>query len=137
MIFRKYINLFFVQGENEMTETLLKRLNKSGKVHMVPASLKGKYVIRFTVTSQYTTDQDIERDWKIISDTATKVSLNPVTKNDLRLTACIQTLKLSFVPIKKSFEIKVVNLPLSSINSRRVFKKCTNVCVGVIIQYYI
>lgn len=63
-----------------MTETLLKRLNKSGKVHMVPASLKGKYVIRFTVTSQYTTDQDIERDWKIISDTATKVSLNPVTK---------------------------------------------------------
>lgn len=80
MIFRKYINLFFVQGENEMTETLLKRLNKSGKVHMVPASLKGKYVIRFTVTSQYTTDQDIERDWKIISDTATKVSLNPATK---------------------------------------------------------
>lgn len=47
---------------------------------MVPASLKGKYVIRFTVTSQYTTDQDIERDWKIISDTATKVSLTPVTK---------------------------------------------------------
>lgn len=80
MIFRKYINLFFVQGENEMTETLLKRLNKSGKVHMVPASLKGKYVIRFTVTSQYTTDQDIERDWKIISDTATKVSLNHLTK---------------------------------------------------------
>ena len=56
-----------------MTETLLKRLNKSGKIHMVPASLKGKYVIRFTVTSQYTTNQDIERDWKIISDTATKV----------------------------------------------------------------
>lgn len=80
-IFRKYIIIFFnVQGENEMTETLLKRLNKSGKVHMVPASLKGKYVIRFTVTSQYTTDQDIERDWKIISDTATKVSLTPVTK---------------------------------------------------------
>lgn len=40
---------------------------------MVPASLKGKYVIRFTVTSQYTKDTDIERDWKIIKDTATRV----------------------------------------------------------------
>lgn len=56
-----------------MTETLLKRLNRSGKLHMVPASLKGKYVIRFTVTSQYTTESDIERDWKIISETTTKV----------------------------------------------------------------
>jgi histidine decarboxylase len=33
---------------------------------MVPASLKGRYVIRFTVTSSKTTDKDIERDWYII-----------------------------------------------------------------------
>uniref|UniRef100_K1R2A9 Histidine decarboxylase n=1 Tax=Magallana gigas TaxID=29159 RepID=K1R2A9_MAGGI len=74
--------VFRLWGENEMTETLLKRLNKSGKVHMVPASLKGKYVIRFTVTSQYTTDQDIERDWKIISDTATKVLHDTESEED-------------------------------------------------------
>lgn len=61
------------QGENELTESLLKRLNKSGKVHMVPAALKGKYVIRFTVTSQYTDKSDIERDWKIISNMATTI----------------------------------------------------------------
>ncbi|VDI74577.1 histidine decarboxylase [Mytilus galloprovincialis] len=61
------------QGENELNEFLLKRLNRSEKVHMVPALLRGKYVIRFTVTSQYTEDCDIERDWKIISATATKV----------------------------------------------------------------
>ena len=35
---------------------------------MVPASIKGKYIIRFTVTSQYTTEEDIDRDWKIIKD---------------------------------------------------------------------
>lgn len=52
---------------------MLKRLNRSGKLHMVPASLKGKYVIRFTVTSQYTEESDIDRDWMIISDTAKKV----------------------------------------------------------------
>ena len=40
---------------------------------MVPASLQGRYVIRFTVTSHYTLDADIERDWAIIGDTATDV----------------------------------------------------------------
>ena len=49
---------------------LLKELNRSGKVHMVPASLKGKYVIRFTVTSMYTTDNDIEQDWGTIQQMA-------------------------------------------------------------------
>ena len=62
-----------MQGDNDHTETLLRRLNSSGKVHMVPASFKGKYVIRFTVTSQYTQNADIVRDWSIIQETARKV----------------------------------------------------------------
>ncbi len=61
------------QGENDLTELLLRRLNSSGRVHMVPASFKGKYVIRFTVTSQYTTENDITRDWSIIQETARRV----------------------------------------------------------------
>lgn len=40
---------------------------------MVPASLKGRYVIRFTVTSQYTRPEDIIRDWTIIRRTADEV----------------------------------------------------------------
>ena len=64
----RFVILWF-QGENVLTETLLKRLNKSGKVHMVPASFKGRYVIRFTVTSQNTTRADIERDWDVIRAT--------------------------------------------------------------------
>lgn len=56
----------FFQGVNDLTETLLKCLNASGQLHCVPASLQGRYVIRFTVTSQYTTEEDIERDWSII-----------------------------------------------------------------------
>ncbi|CAL1528130.1 unnamed protein product [Lymnaea stagnalis] len=62
--------VFRIAGANELTEDLLKRLNKQGLVHMVPASLKGKYVIRFTVTSQFTTEEDIERDWRVITDMA-------------------------------------------------------------------
>ena len=61
------------QGENELTETLLTKLNRSGKVHMVPASLKGSYVIRFTVTSPSTCVDDIERDWAIIRGAAVQV----------------------------------------------------------------
>jgi len=33
---------------------------------MVPASLQGRYVIRFTVTSHNTRDEDVDRDWKVI-----------------------------------------------------------------------
>ena len=40
---------------------------------MVPASFKGKYVIRFTVTSTYCTEKDIERDWHIIQNMAQRV----------------------------------------------------------------
>lgn len=54
------------KGDNELTELLLRRLNSSGAVHMVPASLQGRYVIRFTVTSSHTKDADIERDWSVI-----------------------------------------------------------------------
>jgi histidine decarboxylase len=49
---------------------LLKRVNGTGQIHCVPASLKGLYVIRFTVTSTYTTEEDITRDWKVIQSTA-------------------------------------------------------------------
>ena len=43
-------------------------------MHAVPASLKGKYVIRFTVTSPRTTLEDITRDWYLIRDTATELA---------------------------------------------------------------
>ncbi|XP_025203410.1 histidine decarboxylase [Melanaphis sacchari] len=65
--------VFRLRGENHLTERLLKRLNSKGRIHCVPASLKGKYVIRFTVTSQYTTVSDITRDWAEIKATATEI----------------------------------------------------------------
>ena len=38
---------------------LLKRLNASGKLHMVPASLNDRFVIRFCVCAERATDRDI------------------------------------------------------------------------------
>ncbi|XP_071941600.1 aromatic-L-amino-acid decarboxylase-like [Antedon mediterranea] len=54
----------------ELTAELLRRLNNSGKLYAVPASVKGRYVIRFTVTSQYTEESDIVKDWQFIRTTA-------------------------------------------------------------------
>ena len=51
----------------------MKQLNKDGQLHVVPASIKGQYIIRFTVTSFYTTEEDIKRDWKIIRETAMQI----------------------------------------------------------------
>lgn len=56
-----------------MTEQLLKQLNKDGRLHVVPARVKNKYIIRFTVTSIDTTEEDIKRDWNIIQEIAGKI----------------------------------------------------------------
>lgn len=55
--------VFRIRGNNEITERLLKRLNYRGNQHCVPSSLKGQYVIRFTITSTHTTLDDIVKDW--------------------------------------------------------------------------
>nr|XP_027214446.1 uncharacterized protein LOC113807398 [Penaeus vannamei] len=78
--------VFRLKGENELTEKLLKKMNSSGKLHCVPACLKGKYVIRFTVTSTYTTVEDLSRDWAIIRATASEVlSKTPAEEQKTRV----------------------------------------------------
>ncbi|XP_056634598.1 histidine decarboxylase isoform X2 [Diorhabda sublineata] len=69
---QRYLGLvvFRLIGDNVITETLWKRLNARGKIHCVPASLKGKYVIRFTVTSPRSTVDDIIVAWKEIVSVA-------------------------------------------------------------------
>jgi histidine decarboxylase len=65
--------VFRLKGENELTEQLLKEVNSGGLIHCVPASIKGKYIIRFTVTATSTNIDDINRDWKIIQTTAGQI----------------------------------------------------------------
>uniref|UniRef100_A0A4P6D8R2 Histidine decarboxylase n=1 Tax=Rhodnius prolixus TaxID=13249 RepID=A0A4P6D8R2_RHOPR len=65
--------VFRLRGDNLLTEKLLKIMNSRGNVHCVPASLKGKYVIRFTVTSPRTTVDDILKDWIEIKTIAAEV----------------------------------------------------------------
>lgn len=62
---------FSAQGGNALTQELLRRLTRSGTMYLIPADIYTKRIIRFTVTSQHTTPDDILRDWKIICNTAT------------------------------------------------------------------
>ncbi|XP_026316269.1 histidine decarboxylase-like [Hyposmocoma kahamanoa] len=64
---------FRLKGDNTLTERLLKRLNGRGNLHAVPACFKGIYVIRFTVTSERTTNQDILDDWNEIKTVAKEI----------------------------------------------------------------
>ena len=56
-----------------MTEQLLKRLNERGNIYCCPASLRGVYVIRFTVTSSQTNEEDILKDWLEIQEVANHI----------------------------------------------------------------
>ncbi|XP_068974460.1 aromatic-L-amino-acid decarboxylase isoform X3 [Bombus flavifrons] len=75
--------VFRLRGENNLTERLLKKMNSRGRVHCVPAALHGKYVIRFTVTSTNTTNEDILRDWAEIRNTANEI-LGDTTTSPVR-----------------------------------------------------
>ncbi|XP_053128647.1 histidine decarboxylase isoform X2 [Hemicordylus capensis] len=65
--------VFRLKGPNWMTEKVLKELNKSGKLFVIPATIRDKFIIRFTVTSQFTTREDILRDWTLIQQAAAQV----------------------------------------------------------------
>ncbi|XP_053621137.1 histidine decarboxylase isoform X2 [Plodia interpunctella] len=78
---------FRLKGDNALTERLLKRLNARGHMHAVPACFKGIYVIRFTVTSPRTTNQDILDDWKEIQTVATHILMEMFGSENGNITA--------------------------------------------------
>ncbi|XP_025977038.2 histidine decarboxylase [Dromaius novaehollandiae] len=65
--------VFRLKGPNWLTEELLKEVSSSGRLFLIPATIHDKFIIRFTVTSQYTTREDILQDWNIIQHTAAQI----------------------------------------------------------------
>lgn len=88
--------VFRIKGENELTEKLLKRLNNRGNLHAVPASLKGKYVIRFTITSTRTTNEDILKDWNEIRFVTTELLTEMGVKVGERAKVSLKGLRIFF-----------------------------------------
>lgn len=62
--------LFLLQEGNVLTRELLTRVNQTGRIHVSPAEIHDKFIIRFVVTSWFTTEDDILQAWDVISETA-------------------------------------------------------------------
>ncbi|XP_044734644.1 aromatic-L-amino-acid decarboxylase-like [Chrysoperla carnea] len=64
---------FRLHGSDKLNEKLLSNINASGKIHMVPASVRDKYVIRFCAVAQHATSEDIDHAWEVITEFATEL----------------------------------------------------------------
>lgn len=60
----------FLQEGNVLTRELFRRVNQTGRIHVSPGEIHGKFIIRFVVTAWWTTKDDILQAWDIISETA-------------------------------------------------------------------
>ncbi|KAE8617912.1 hypothetical protein XENTR_v10009223 [Xenopus tropicalis] len=111
--------VFRLKGPNVLTEEVLAELTKSGKMYLVPATINDELIIRFTVTSQFTTRDDILRDWNLIRQSAINItnlhhgpviSSNPTTsdnKNTLNIgnTKCDQENVFQKVTVQPKHEV--------------------------------
>ncbi|GLH02078.1 Uncharacterized protein GBIM_08128 [Gryllus bimaculatus] len=61
---------FRLRGSDQLNQKLLGNINASGRLHMVPASVNDKYVIRFCAVAQDASDADVGS-WLL------KLSFNP------------------------------------------------------------
>ncbi|XP_060823214.1 histidine decarboxylase isoform X3 [Bombus pascuorum] len=124
--------VFRLRGENNLTERLLKKMNSRGRVHCVPAALHGKYVIRFTVTSTNTTNEDILRDWAEIRNTANEI-LGDTTTSPVRAKVPLadtreknENFGSSLLLANSPMSPKIVNGSFAAIyDTADVFDECT------------
>uniref|UniRef100_A0A915KHL9 Dopa decarboxylase n=1 Tax=Romanomermis culicivorax TaxID=13658 RepID=A0A915KHL9_ROMCU len=61
---------FRLRTNNEINQKFLTKINASGKLHMVPASVNEKFIIRFCVCAERATDKDIFVAFEIIRQIA-------------------------------------------------------------------
>uniref|UniRef100_A0A914HFM5 Tyrosine decarboxylase n=1 Tax=Globodera rostochiensis TaxID=31243 RepID=A0A914HFM5_GLORO len=61
---------FRMKASDELNQLLLTKLNSSGRIHMVPASLNERFVIRFCVCQENSTERDILIAYELIKQMA-------------------------------------------------------------------
>lgn len=64
---------FRLKGANELSESLLKRINGRGNIHLVPSKIKETYFLRMAICSRFTIPEDIEYSWAEVSKAADEV----------------------------------------------------------------
>lgn len=62
-----------LQGSNERNETLLRRINGHGVIHLVPSKVGDTYFLRLAICSRFTESSDIQLSWDEIRTLADDV----------------------------------------------------------------
>ncbi|XP_059478229.1 tyrosine decarboxylase-like [Neocloeon triangulifer] len=68
---------FRLRGDDKLTQDLLAKINISGQLHMIPARVNEKYIIRFCVTAEHASENDIDFAWKVVKEMASEVTKIP------------------------------------------------------------
>ncbi|XP_064648973.1 aromatic-L-amino-acid decarboxylase-like [Lineus longissimus] len=66
---------FRLKGPNEINEALLKKINKEGKIHIVPSKVKATYFLRFAICHKENDSEDVHFAWEVIKTASTKVQI--------------------------------------------------------------
>ncbi|KAH7723252.1 Aromatic-L-amino-acid decarboxylase [Aphelenchoides avenae] len=69
---------FRLKASDETNQNLLTKLNSSGRIHMVPASLNERFVIRFCVCAEHASDRDILVAYDIIKQASLTLLYEPM-----------------------------------------------------------
>jgi aromatic-L-amino-acid decarboxylase len=64
---------FRLKGSNELNEKLLKHINGTGNIHLVPSKVNDTYFLRMAVCSRFTQPSDMEYSWKQVVASAEHV----------------------------------------------------------------
>ncbi|KAA0702958.1 Aromatic-L-amino-acid decarboxylase [Triplophysa tibetana] len=64
---------FRLKGINKLNETLLKRINSTRKIHLVPCQLGEKFVLRFAICARTTESRHVHEAWCHISQLASEL----------------------------------------------------------------
>ncbi|KAG8222233.1 hypothetical protein J437_LFUL001431 [Ladona fulva] len=64
---------FRLKGNNKINQDLLASINGSGKLHLIPSSIRGKYVLRFCVVAEKATEEDMKYAWDVITSIAAEI----------------------------------------------------------------
>ncbi|GLH01302.1 uncharacterized protein GBIM_07469 [Gryllus bimaculatus] len=64
---------FRLKGSNELNETLLRRINGHGVIHLVPSKIRDTYFLRLAICSRFTESHDIKLSWNEVRSLADEV----------------------------------------------------------------
>ncbi|XP_068143673.1 aromatic-L-amino-acid decarboxylase isoform X2 [Drosophila tropicalis] len=101
---------FRLKGTDKLNEKLLSIINESGKLHMVPASVNERYIIRFCAVAQNAKSEDIEYAWDTIVDFANEL-LEKEQHDDISEIAISRKKQQDILAQKRSFFVRMVSDP--------------------------